>query len=188
MSKVWVVNKRLVFGLRLMAGSPPSNDMDTFIETIQSQALECFIAADGLPQDIAFHRSLDRQFRKDIEKTSARLLKFANRLIAYAETHSPTSVADGARRNSKERELQDEDDIADKYHSIIVDAMDSLLELAVCTMYLCPNSSSQRMKDVSLDIYTGKLPAPPSKQVSREAERGPAPDSVSDRLFRFMQN
>lgn len=123
-----------------MAGSPGCNAMDTFIETLQSQALECFIAADGLPQDIAFHRSLDREFRKDIEKTSARLLKFANRLIAHAETHSST---DGARRNSKERELQDEDDIADKYHSIIVDAMDSLLEYAVRAMYMCPNGSSQ---------------------------------------------
>ena len=166
-----------------MAGAPPSNDMDTFIETLQAQAFECSIAADSLPQDIAFHRSLDRQFRKDIEKTSARLLKFTNRLIAYAETHSPTPVADGARRNSKERELQDADDIADKYHSIIVDAMDSLLERAVCTMYMCPNGSSQRMKDVSLDIYTGKLPTPRNEQVSREAVRGAAPTNVSDPLL-----
>jgi len=166
-----------------MADSAPDNDMDTFIERLQSQALECFVAADGLPQDIAFHRSLDRHFRKDIEKTSARLLKFANRLIAYAETHSPTSFVDGAQKHRKERQLQDEDDIADKYHSIIVDAMDSLLERAVCTMYMCPNGPSQRMKDVSLDIYTGRLPAPRNEQVSREAVRGVASNNVSDRLL-----
>ena len=63
-----------------MAGSPPTNHIDMLIEILQSQALECFIAADGLPQDIAFHGSLDRQIRKDIEKTSARLSKLANRL------------------------------------------------------------------------------------------------------------
>lgn len=44
------------------------------------------------------------------------------------------------------------------------------------------------MKDVSLDIYTGKLPAPQSEQVSREAVRGTAPKNVSDRLFRFTQS
>jgi exosome complex exonuclease RRP6 len=119
-----------------MAGSPPTDNMDKLIETLQSQALECFIAADGLPQDIAFHRSLDRQFRKDIEKTSARLLQFANRLIAYSRTHSSTSAAKG---NGKELALQDEEDITDKYHSIIVDAMDSLLEHVVCAMYSCIN-------------------------------------------------
>ena len=170
-----------------MAGSPPSNDMNALIETLQSQALECFISADDLPQDIAFHRSLDRQFRKDIEKTSARLLKFTNRLIAYAETHSSTSVAKGARRNGKVRELQDEEDMTDKYHSIIVDTMDSLLEHAVCTMYICPNGSSQRTKDVSLDIYTGKLPAPRNEQGSREAEGDVAPSGVSDQLLVYAK-
>ena len=164
-----------------MAASPSSNDMNALIETLQSQALECFVAADDLPQDIAFHRSLDRQFRKDIEKTSARLLKFANRLIAYAETHPPTSVAKRAQRNGEEWELQDEVDIADKYHSVIVDAMDSLLEHAVCIMCMCPNSSSQRTKDVSLDIYTGKLPAPSNEQISRDPVRDAAPNNVSHR-------
>lgn len=166
-----------------MAGSPSSDDMDTLLETLQSQALECFVAADDLPLDIAFHRSLDRQFRKDIKKTSARLLKFANRLLAYAETHSTTSATNGAQRNGKERELQDEEDIADKYHSIIVDAMDSLLERAVCTVYICPNGSSQRTKDVSLDIYTGKLPMPHNEQASREAVSYVATNNVSGCLF-----
>jgi exosome complex exonuclease RRP6 len=119
-----------------MTSLPPSIDMNTLVETLQSQALECFVAADDFPQDIAFHRSLDRQFRKDLDKTSARLLKFANRLIAYTETHSPTSIAKGAQRNGRIRRLQDAEDIADKYHSIIVDAMDSLLEHAVCAMHI----------------------------------------------------
>lgn len=151
--------------------------MDTLIETLQSQALECFIAADDLPQDIAFHRSLDRQFRKDIEKTSARLLKFANRLITYAETHSPTSAA---KLNQRNGELQDEEDIKDKYHSIIVDAMDSLLEHAVCAIYSCQNSPLRPWKDVSLDIYTGKLPAPRNKQTSKDAVGDATQSKVSD--------
>jgi len=163
-----------------MAGPPPNNDMDTLVEALQSQALECFIAADDLPQDIAFHRSLDRQFRKDIEKTSARLLKFTNCLIAYAETHSPTSAAKAIQRNGKAVALHDEEDIADKYHSIIVDAMDSLLEHAVCAMYSCSGGSSQRTKDVSLDIYTGKLPAPRNQQTAREVVRDAAQGNVSD--------
>ena len=166
-----------------MAGSPPTSNTDTMIETLQSQALECFIAADGLPQDIAFHRSLDRYFRKDIEKTSARLLKFANRLIAYAETHSPTSAAKVIERNGKVLELQDEEDITDKYHSIIVDAMDSLLEQAVCVMYSCLDGPLRRWKDVSLDIYTGKLPAPRNEQTSKEAVRDAAQGNVSDPLL-----
>lgn len=166
-----------------MAGSPPTNDMDTLIETLQSQALECFIAADDLPQDIAFHRSLDRQFRKDIEKTSARLLKFANRLIAYAETHSPTSAAEKIQRNGDVLELQDAEDIADKYHSIIVDAMDSLLEHAVCAIYSCLHGSSRRTKDVSLDIYTGRLPVPRNEKTPKEAVRDAVQGNVSDPLL-----
>ena len=166
-----------------MAGSPPTNNMDTMIETLQSQALECFIAADGLPQDIAFHRSLDRQFRKDIEKTSARLLNFANRLIAYTETLSSTSAANVFERNGKVLELQDEEDLTDKYHSIIVDAMDSLLEQAVCVMYSCLDGPLRRWKDVSLDIYTGKLPAPRNEQTSKEAVRDAAQGNVSDPLL-----
>jgi hypothetical protein len=163
-----------------MAGSPPPNNMDTLIETLQSQVLECFVAADDLPQDIAFHRSLDRQFRKDIEKTSARLLKFANRLIAYAGTHSPASAAKVIRRNGEVLELQDEEDIADKYHSIIVDAMDSLLEHAVCAIYSCLNGSLRRTKDVSLDIYTGRLPAPRKERTSKQAVKDAAQVNVSD--------
>jgi len=168
-----------------MAGSPPTNDMDTLIETLQSQALECFIAADDLPQDIAFHRSLDRQFRKDIEKTSVRLLKFTNRLIAYADTHLPTSAAKVIRRKSEVPELQDEEDLADKYHSIIVDAMDSLLEHVVCVIYSCLNGPSRRTKDVSLDIYTGKLPAPRNERTSKEAVREVAQGKVSGPFY-FM--
>lgn len=175
--------QRHILGPGPMAGSPSSNDMDTLIETLQSQALECFVAADDLPLDIAFHRSLDRRFRKEIEKTSARLLKFANRLISYAEAHSTISATIGTQRNGKERELQAEEDIADKYHSMIVDAMDSLLERAVCTIYICPNGSSQRTKDVSLDIYTGKLPMPPNEQASREAVSYVATNNVSDCLL-----
>ena len=81
MSKVRVVDKGSFFRPPPIAGSPFTDDVDTMIETLQSQALECFIAADGLLQDIAFHRSLDREFRRDIEKSSVRLLKFAN--ISY---------------------------------------------------------------------------------------------------------
>jgi hypothetical protein len=164
-----------------MASPPPSTDMDTLIETLQSKALECFVAADDLPQDIAFHRSLDRQFRKDTERTSARLLKFANRLLAYAGTHSPTSAAKGARRNGEAQELQDPEDIVDKYHSIIVDSMDSLLEHAVCTMYMRPSGSSQQTQDVSLDIYAGKLPAPRNEGPSRVTPRDMVPTNVSSR-------
>lgn len=184
MSKVRVVDKRLILLIPPpMADSPPTNDMDTLIETLQSQALECFIAADDLPQDIAFHRSLDRQFRKDIEKTSARLLKFANRLIAYAETHSPASAANKIQRNGDVLELQDAEDIADKYHSIIVDAMDSLLEHAVCAVYSCLHGSSRRTKDVSLDIYTGRLPAPRNEKTSKEAVRDVVQGNVSGPLL-----
>ena len=117
-----------------MMGSLPSNiDMDALIETLQSQALGCLISADNFPQDIAFHCSLDRQLQKDIEKTSAQLLRFASRILPYAEIYSPTSVAKGAQRGSKVRELRDEEDITDKYDSIIVVTIDSLLEHAVCT-------------------------------------------------------
>jgi len=45
--------------------SPPTNDVAALIKTGKSEAsdaFECLIAADGLLRDIAFHRSLDRQY------------------------------------------------------------------------------------------------------------------------------
>ena len=50
------------------------------------------MAADALPQDIAFHPHSTDSFQKALKQASARLFKVANSLTAYAATHSLASA------------------------------------------------------------------------------------------------
>lgn len=131
------------------ASRPSLEDsLDEFIALLKQKTDETVTAANALPPDIAFHRSLDRKFRADLDKTTERVLKLTNRLLKLAETVSIKPANAGARKkntelDSDEDALEDEHDVVDKFHSVVVDTMDPLLEHAL----------------YSLDVHTGRVKA-----------------------------
>lgn len=68
--------------------------------------------------------------------TSSRVLRLTNKLLRLAETlHSTDAKASETRKTvdrDEEHGLRDEADVVDKFHSIVVDVVDPLLERVVC--------------------------------------------------------
>lgn len=95
-------------------------NFDEYNVALQTAILNPTKLAFSLPADIAFHKSVDREFAKDIDSASAKVLSLTNKLLAL--------TADG---KGKSRSLENEDDVVDNFHSIVVDAMDQLLERSV---------------------------------------------------------
>jgi exosome complex exonuclease RRP6 len=113
----------------------PETALDEYATYLKLQTDEAVKAATELPQDIPFHRTLDRNFRTELDATSARVLRLTNRLLKLAETldikSRPVSGKASHSEGSESVALVDEDDVVDKFHSIIVDVFDPLLEHVV---------------------------------------------------------
>jgi exosome complex exonuclease RRP6 len=153
----------------------PTTAIDNYLTELKIRTDKVVSSSKELPKDIAFHRTLDRKFRTDLDASSARILKLTNRLLKLAQTvqSSPSSqtsrsqavsapnsasvtvVVPGSRSKvakkakGKEREekfLEDEDDVVDKFHSIVVDVVDPLLEqvvsVVICTSEPQPTSNA----------------------------------------------
>ncbi|OCH91136.1 hypothetical protein OBBRIDRAFT_753802 [Obba rivulosa] len=101
---------------------------------------------------------MDRDFAHALDASSARVLSLTNRLIALAQTAQTNPKGKGKER------IESEDDVVDRFHSLVVDAMDQLLERA----------------DISLDEFTGRSkpaaiavnPAQPAAQKKTTAPQG----------------
>ncbi|KAI0643061.1 ribonuclease H-like domain-containing protein [Trametes meyenii] len=118
--------------------SPASfNDHNT---QLQGSALKAIRASLALPADIPFHRSVHPDFAKELDQCSARILSITNQLLTLAGT---TTSSTDARAKGKAL-LGCHDDVADRFHSLVVDVMDQLLERA----------------DIGLDEYLGHSKAP----------------------------
>jgi hypothetical protein len=63
---------------------------------------------------------MDAAFNKDLEALSARVLSLTNRLLALAATADPRGKGKGP--------LENQDNVVDNFHSLVVDPMDQLLE------------------------------------------------------------
>jgi len=85
----------------------------------------------GLPQDLDFHRTLDREFGRELDEVSSRVLAVTNKLI---------NLASGSRQGTDV--LGGDDDAKDNFHSLVVDIMDKLLERAVCQIPQTTSRSS----------------------------------------------
>ncbi|ETW81983.1 hypothetical protein HETIRDRAFT_318347 [Heterobasidion irregulare TC 32-1] len=109
-------------------------------ERLQAAALKATKNAAGLPSDLAFHRSIDRRIATELDACSGRLSFIANRLLALA---SKTDDVQSLKGKGKAK-LEDQDDYVDRFESIIVEAMDQLLEHA----------------DICLDKFSGRTKAP----------------------------
>lgn len=106
-----------------------SDSFDEFNGSLQSAALKSTKNALSLPSpaDMAFHRSMDPDIAKEFDAFSSRVLDVTNNLLRLVET-----AKTGRTNNSGiGRKLEDQDDVVDSFQSIVVDAMDQLLERAV---------------------------------------------------------
>ncbi|KAJ7579253.1 hypothetical protein C8J56DRAFT_1006792 [Mycena floridula] len=96
------------------------DEFNDYNSKIQAAALKATRNAVLLPSDVAFHRSMDPEFSKDLDNFSTQVLGLANRLL---------SLASGADPNGKGKgKLEDQDDVLDNFHSLVVDSIDQLLE------------------------------------------------------------
>ncbi|KAF8510838.1 ribonuclease H-like domain-containing protein [Gautieria morchelliformis] len=108
----------------------PSASFDAYQVLLQSAAVSATKAAIGLPQDISYHRSLDRKFGKRLDTCSDRILSITSQLLEYAEAGNSTEGTSNTRskKGKGKRKLDSEEDIVDGFHSLVVDVMDQLLE------------------------------------------------------------
>ncbi|KAF4621790.1 hypothetical protein D9613_012206 [Agrocybe pediades] len=125
-----------------MADETPltSTSFDGYNSRLQAAALGATRKAAGLPVDISFHRSMDQDLAVEIDAFSERVLSMTNKLLSLASTVDTTK----GRREKGKNKLESQDDVTDNFHSLVVDAMDQLLEKT----------------DSCLDEFLGKNKAP----------------------------
>lgn len=109
-----------------------SSSFDEYNSQIQGHALKSIRNALALPGDLTFHRSLDRDFGKEVDQCSAKALHLTNRLLSLVASGDATL----SKRSTGEK-LRDQDDVVDNFHSLVVDAMDQLLERTVSHQVVC---------------------------------------------------
>lgn len=104
-----------------------AESFDAFNNQLQANALKATRNALALPTDIPFHRSMDSSFSQDLDAFSSRVLSLANNLLSLVATADTTQSA----RAKGKAKLEDQDDVVDNFHSLVVDSMDQLLERTV---------------------------------------------------------
>ena len=92
---------------------------------LQTSILNPTKHAFALPTDLQFHKSIDRDFAREIEACSTKVLSITNKLLTLATS---TTTLDG---NIKRNLVANQDDILDDFDSVVVDIMDQLLESVV---------------------------------------------------------
>lgn len=99
---------------------------DEYNAQLQTAALQATRHAVSLPStsDLSLHRSLDRTFGKELDACSERVLSLTNKLLSVIASGS-------AQGKGKGRKLENEDDVLDQFHTVVVDRMDELFERAV---------------------------------------------------------
>ncbi|KAJ7699641.1 ribonuclease H-like domain-containing protein [Mycena rosella] len=117
-----------------------STSFTEFNTKVQAAALNATRSAAGLPADISFHRSIDPELAEDLDAFSSQVLSLTNNLLALVATADPSQ---SSRRKGKAK-LQNQDDVVDDFHSLVVDSMDQLLERT----------------DICLDEFLGRTKAP----------------------------
>ncbi|KIM36578.1 hypothetical protein M413DRAFT_449112 [Hebeloma cylindrosporum] len=117
-----------------------SASFDAHITRLQAAALAATRKSAVLPLDIAFHRSMDPEFAQGLDTFSERVLAVTNRLLNLVSTVDQTKSSRGKGKGK----LENQDDVVDNFHSLVVDSMDQLLEKT----------------DICLDEFLGKNKAP----------------------------
>jgi exosome complex exonuclease RRP6 len=114
-----------------------NSTFDDYNSRLQTTALKATKSAANLPADVAFHRSIDRNFARQLDVCSEKVLSLTNSLITLASTASSS-------KGKGKKKLEDYEDFMDLFESVVVESMDRLLEHA----------------DIAIDKQTGKTKAP----------------------------
>ncbi|TDL23207.1 hypothetical protein BD410DRAFT_173443 [Rickenella mellea] len=143
------------------SASISASDFDSHYADIQGAAFNATKLAAALPQDMSFHRSLDKDFAQHVDATSDRVLKLTNRLLALAST-TRTSQAHGKSK------LEDQDDVVDNFSSMVIDAVDHLYE----RVDMCLDEFGGRIKPAAIEVK----PMPPKTKhnASRQGRLDPS--------------
>jgi exosome complex exonuclease RRP6 len=100
-----------------------STSFDSYQAKLQLAALTATKQAFILPQDIQFHRTLDKSFGAEIDAVSARVFSLTDKLLRHAQGSSA--------KGKNKAILRTEDDLVEGYHLSIIDTIDQLYENAV---------------------------------------------------------
>ncbi|EJU03147.1 hypothetical protein DACRYDRAFT_50127, partial [Dacryopinax primogenitus] len=153
----------------------PRTSFPTYHTRLLSSIALASRAASSLPQDVDFHRSLDRKFAREVDRVSERVLALVGELIRFvdikeAEAEGSTGIdagkAKGKGRTSNLR-LLNREDVEDNFEDV-VDVTDGLLERA----------------DIALDQLMGRSKAPmvvvkaPESRVKKPKLRDPVISST----------
>ncbi|KAJ8080947.1 exosome nuclease subunit [Marasmius tenuissimus] len=138
-----------------------SASFDDFNTQLQGLALKATRNSVLLPADISYHRSMDPGFSKEIDSFSTRVLSLTNKLLTLAGTAHPSGKGKGR--------LEDEDDVVDNFHSLVVDSMDQMLERTD----ICLDDFLGRNKAPAIAVNP-KAPAPKKKTITPKGQLDPA--------------
>lgn len=100
-----------------------STSFDAYNTRLQASALAVTRKSAGLPPDINFHRSMDPELAQELESFSQRVLNVTNKLLGIVSTQG--------RRGKGKAKLENQDDVVDNFHALVVESMDQLLERTV---------------------------------------------------------
>lgn len=107
-----------------------SSSFDDYNTKIQTYALKATRSAATLPADINFYRSIDTGLAHDVDAISSRVLNLTNKLLGFS-----SSLDTHAVKGKGKARLEDQDDVVDNFHSLVVDVMDQLFERTVGFSY-----------------------------------------------------
>jgi exosome complex exonuclease RRP6 len=113
-----------------------STSFDEFNSNLQGAALKATKHTLSLPADLPFYRSVDSELSKDLDAFSARVLSVTNSLLNLVST---AESSQSGRRGKGKLTLENRDDVVDSFQSLVVDAMDQLLERAVSLFHVTRN-------------------------------------------------
>jgi exosome complex exonuclease RRP6 len=113
---------------------PLPSDLPAYISHLTTVLDQLTTSSSDLPprSDLAFHRSLDRSFAKNIDRASSSALQLTEQLLDLVDGKT---VNGPTRKGKGRRKLVQEEDVTEGYRRGVVSVVDQLLEDAVSVLY-----------------------------------------------------
>lgn len=132
-----------------------SASFDSYQSKLQLAALTAAKRAFILPQDLQFHRTLDKSFSAEIDGVSARVFSLTDKLLRHVQGLST--------KGKNKAILRTEDDLVEGYHTFVIDTIDQLYENAASPRTPCvtpPKLIIISLQDKVLDQSLGRNQPP----------------------------
>ncbi len=147
----------------------PETDLAAYLQALQSVLQPPTRHAAQLPNpaDLAFHKTLDRPFGRDVDAESARILSLVDKTQSWIGSSLPNKSARAQSEKQKgKQKLTERSLTAEEFTNTLGDLVDHLLERA----------------DTCLDEYLGKVAprsaAKPDQQQQQKAKLGKLPNQL----------